>query len=624
MTETTNPEIDVEGLMQHIKDEVERRKQCINAPPSLAEATQRLNALETALEQGWPTLSPCDLQPDFTPNPDRQYSLEELLRFHDHEFVANAYRAILLRPADPDGLLHFLDLVRRGKSKVSILGELRYSPEGQQHGVNIKGLRRSYLLRRLYDIPLVGRLIQIFAILANLPMLERNSRCFESYATQQVESLNQRIGESATATQTMAQQRWTALHIAIPALRRLLTELATGKADSLVLQDLGDALARETRDQLTRITDHLRQLEEQNLRQALETLHEQVRALQEIKADRENTDAQLRALSENKADLSQLSSLSSDLLRVDQAKVDQTAFSGLRDSVASLEQAKADRATTASTAAEIQRAHLRIQDLKRSLLDQQRRLGLLLEEARKRLPAPLDSAQLEAFAKEDDHLLDAMYATFEDQFRGTREDIKNRQRVYLPIMTDCNAGTPEAPVLDIGSGRGEWLELLRENRLVARGVDINHIFIKECLDIGLDVIESDALAYLNSQRDNIYGAITGLHIIEHLPIRTLIALFDEVLRVLQPGGVAVFETPNPSNILVGSCNFYIDPTHRNPLPSQLSLFLMEARGFVKIRIIELHPFDKSNLLADDDAKISQLINQHFFGPQDYAIVAYKT
>ena len=262
-------------------------------------------------------------------------------------------------------------------------------------------------------------------------------------------------------------------------------------------------------------------------------------------------------------------------------------------------------------------------DHKRTLLDQQRRLGLLLEEARKRLPAPLNSEQLNAMLNEDEHRLDAMYATFEDQFRGTREDIKQRQRIYLPLIQQCQAGTDHAPVLDVGCGRGEWLELLRDQRLVGRGVDLNRVFVQQCLEDHLHVIEQDAIAYLRSLPHHALGAITGFHIIEHLPIRTLIALFDEALRVLQPGGVAIFETPNPGNLLVGSCNFYLDPTHRNPLPAPLSRYLIEARGFVRAEIIELHPFDAGNHFSDGPPATMNRLNQHFFGPQDYAVVAYK-
>ena len=121
-----------------------------------------------------------------------------------------------------------------------------------------------------------------------------------------------------------------------------------------------------------------------------------------------------------------------------------------------------------------------LRDHKRTILDQQRRLSLLLEETRKRLPKPLDTEQLNMLADAESHRLDAMYATFEDHFRGTRKDIKERQSIYLTIIRNSGAGFEKSPVLDIGCGRGEWLELLRENKLTSYGVDLNDIFVRQC------------------------------------------------------------------------------------------------------------------------------------------------
>ncbi|MBL8254208.1 MAG: methyltransferase domain-containing protein [Candidatus Competibacter sp.] len=648
MIETTNPEIDVEELMRHIREDLARRKQSLTTP-SLAETTQRLMALKAALEQGWPALPTCDLQPAFVPSPERRYTLGELLRFHDDAFVANAYQAILLRPADPGGLEHYLDLLRRGESKVGILGRLRYSPEGRQHGVKIKGLGRGFLLWRFYHLPLIGGLFQTLAILARLPALERNQRCFEAYAIQQIGRLNLRTGENANITQHAVQQRWTSFQAALPPLQRLLTELATGKADAAALQGLADSLGHETQEQLAKVAEHLRCLEERNPMREMETLTGQVRELREIKADgaaletlatrwrageqqfRNDMDVQLRLLNEHKADAAQLTGLANHLMEMAQTKADQTALSELRDTLAQAVQAKADQTSVASMAAEMRQVQQRIQDHKRSLLDQQRRLGLLLEEARKRLPDPLDKGQLATFAGEADHLLDAMYVTFEDRFRGDRADIKQRMTVYLPLIAAARVGTPDAPIVDIGCGRGEWLELLQEHGLTARGVDLNRIMIDECRERGCEVAEAEALQYLRELPDNSLGAVTGMHIIEHLPLPVLIALLDESLRVLRPGGLAIFETPNPENLMVGACNFYMDPTHRNPLPPVMVEYLVEARGFVRVEIRRWQQGLQDSLQflqagtpgAAELNPLIQMAKEHYFAAPDYAVIGYK-
>ena len=125
-------------------------------------------------------------------------------------------------------------------------------------------------------------------------------------------------------------------------------------------------------------------------------------------------------------------------------------------------------------------------DQKHNILDQHRRLALLLEEARKGLPETFSKKQLSNIVAEEDYLLDAFYVSFEDQFRGTRAAIKQCVAVYLPLLNDADVGTAKAPILDIGCGRGEWLELLQEQDLVALGVDSNHVMVSQCQELGLD------------------------------------------------------------------------------------------------------------------------------------------
>ena len=259
-------------------------------------------------------------------------------------------------------------------------------------------------------------------------------------------------------------------------------------------------------------------------------------------------------------------------------------------------------------------------DHKLNIIDQQRRLKLFLEEARKRLPAPLSTDQIMKMLTEEDHILNAMYVSFEDQERGTRQDIKKRQEIYLPYVEEVHAKITEYPLIDVGCGRGEWLELLKEKGFVARGVDINRVMQRECQDLGLDVVERDAIEFLRDLKTNSVGAVTGFHIVEHLPTRKMISLFDEALRVLKPGGLVIFETPNPENIFVGSCTFYGDPTHRNPIPPNTLLFLIEYQGFVEPQIVRLNPLNYIEYEKDDALK--DLVYRFNMG-QDYAVIARK-
>jgi len=217
--------------------------------------------------------------------------------------------------------------------------------------------------------------------------------------------------------------------------------------------------------------------------------------------------------------------------------------------------------------------------------------------------------------------LDSFYFSFENRFRGPREEIKARVAFYLPFVRKTGAGTARTPVLDLGCGRGEWLELLQEHNLEGCGVDLNTAMVAQCKSRGLKARIGDAVEHLHSLRANSYGAITGFHLIEHIPFETLMALLGEVRRVLKPGGVAIFESPNCKNLVVGACNFNIDPTHRNPVYPETAEFMLASHGFEKIRIEYLSPVP--NPRFDDSTPELAIIKELLYGPQDFGIIAHK-
>lgn len=219
---------------------------------------------------------------------------------------------------------------------------------------------------------------------------------------------------------------------------------------------------------------------------------------------------------------------------------------------------------------------------------------------------------------EENHKLDAMYVAFEDRFRGTTEDIKERISIYLPYVQEARKATKNAPVLDIACGRGEWLSLMQENDIQAKGIDINQAMLSQCQDKGLNVIETDVITYLKNQKSNSLSVITGFHIIEHLSFKVVMSLYDEVFRVLKPGGTVIFETPNPENLVVGACNFYLDPTHINPIPPETSKFFLEQSHFINVEIKRLH-WNKDQSSTNDESPLSVYFNQS----QDYSIIGHK-
>jgi SAM-dependent methyltransferase len=227
---------------------------------------------------------------------------------------------------------------------------------------------------------------------------------------------------------------------------------------------------------------------------------------------------------------------------------------------------------------------------------------------------------------------DQSYLDFQNRFRGAPALIKQRLRVYLPLLRQAGLGGPDLPILDVGSGRGEWLELVREQGWVGWGLDTNQALAEECRRRGLTVVEGQALEYLLAQPDASLGAVTAIHVLEHLPPDHLARFLAETVRVLKPGGLAVFETPNPENVVVGACTFYIDATHQRPLHPEVLRHLAERSGFAAVQVLYLREQrvrDPLPLLADGHALAPHLnplieaANVRFFGAPDFAVVARK-
>ena len=211
------------------------------------------------------------------------------------------------------------------------------------------------------------------------------------------------------------------------------------------------------------------------------------------------------------------------------------------------------------------------------------------------------------------------YRAFEDKYRGSRELIRSRLHVYLPFITPLKDVYPDAEMVDLGCGRGEWLELIDEKSISGQGVDIDDGMLAACHELGLSAEKGDALSYLKSLPDESKVVISGFHIAEHLLFEDLQLLVAESLRVLKPAGLLILETPNPENIVVGTSEFYLDPTHQRPIPPQLLAFLPEYYGFEKVKILRLQDAPEKTTVN----KLSLLTVLNGVSP-DYAVVAQKS
>jgi SAM-dependent methyltransferase len=217
-----------------------------------------------------------------------------------------------------------------------------------------------------------------------------------------------------------------------------------------------------------------------------------------------------------------------------------------------------------------------------------------------------------------------LYLAFEEKFRGSSGEIKQRLGVYLEPLERASAGTAERPVLDIGCGRGELIELLLERGWRVSGIDLNPEVVRSCRERGLPVDEGEALTHLRVLPSASLGAVIGLHILEHLGLGAMIELLGEASRVLRPDGIAIFETPNPENVIVGSCNFWLDPTHERPLHPLALKFLAETQGLDAVEVLRLNPMPRDEQVTEgEDSEIVRRFNKYFFGARDVAIIGHK-
>lgn len=217
------------------------------------------------------------------------------------------------------------------------------------------------------------------------------------------------------------------------------------------------------------------------------------------------------------------------------------------------------------------------------------------------------------------------YFDFENHFRGSREVIKERQRQYLDYFSGCKN------VIDIGCGRGEFLELLKENHIGATGVDTYDEFVEYCKEHEFSAVCDDGAHYLKSI-ESTDGIFVG-QVVEHLKDYQIIDLCSTAFEKMESGSYLVIETPNPTSLAIYTHAFYVDPSHVKPVhPLTMEYFLQKA-GFKDIKIVytenskinqdipALCGESIENLDAFNDAM--KLVSSTLFGSQDYAIIARK-
>jgi O-antigen chain-terminating methyltransferase len=395
---------------------------------------------------------------------------------------------------------------------------------------------------------------------------------------------------------------------------RLRRAIAEGPALAAEVRAEADARLREATDNLSgqiRVVAATNDSLHDSLREALEAVSTRLDGLAEaseaaIAGLRQDAEARERA--REREDIRLLRALA-DFQNASRQQWSQLEGE-LRRAIDARGSLAEERAQTAATAAMEQAVARMDGALHRELRLLRQRVGSILENARGADPSAVSSA---AQAVAGEHgAFDSL--AFSERFRGSEADVKEKLRVYLPSFAGCS------PVADLGCGRGEFLDLLRETGVEGIGVEANPELAAMVSAKGHPTVCEDLIAFLANREADSLGGIFCAHVIEHMPAEALLRLLNEAQRVLRPGGVLALETPNPGCLAIFATYFFLDPTHLRPVPSELVRYLLTETGFTAIQVLGLHPAEEE---FPELKPLPEPFRQQFFGTLDYGVLAQK-
>lgn len=585
----------------------------------------------------------------------REYVLAELLSFSDLDFIENAYRAVLRRTPDEAGLADHLSRMRNGQaSKVEILAALRWSPEGEKQGVHVDGLLAPYLLQKWRRKPLVGPVLgwlQSFARLSRfsdrqavldaaharetqelgrivnlqaeqleqrLARMETSAAIQESNSTAERERLRQAVETVASHTDSNLLRLAQELAARIDQMDTALRDYASLAGSTYARTDQLEAMRAESRlfaEQVGVVSARLDDMTDVRLK--AERFSAQAEAIAARQGELDAIHAESRLFAEQVGVVSaRLDDMTDVRLQAQNFASEVSALSARLDESAEL-RSQADtlsyRVDTITSRLDGMPDVVPVVRLMSERLDELSTRG---DELSKHLVKVADDMKpllvRDAQSQEKSTEMDALLVAYEDAFRGGRQSARARAEPYVELIRESGAGTLQAPVLDLYSGRGEWLELLKEHQLAAQGVDANRLFADTCSGRGLQVAHADVLDVLASVPDASLGAVTSMRMVEYLPLERLVDILDQSLRALRPEGVLILHGFNSETGVLGASG---DMRQHPPLTPEVMRWLVEARGFYSVRI--------ARPIATRDASSTNVTGQRRLSMTSTAVLPFE-
>ena len=213
---------------------------------------------------------------------------------------------------------------------------------------------------------------------------------------------------------------------------------------------------------------------------------------------------------------------------------------------------------------------------------------------------------------------DDFYLEFENTFRGSVDQVNDILSNYDGLIQYIISIDNKPSLLDIGCGRGEWLKKCSDQGIQSCGIELNEDMASTCKNMGLDILNGDAIILLKELPDNSFSLITMFHLIEHISFDSINLLLIECNRLLKDQGLLILETPSIDNLSISSKLFYIDPTHINPINPDLIAFTMGRIGFDMIKTIYINGGPLQN---EDKYSLTRIFNGV---AQDLVLIATKS